>query len=78
VVSVANGTPAARASLQANDVVTEFQQKPVLDFDHLINLVSLQPIGSTVTLGVWRSGRRLQVRVSLSDRNVIDAAPDGR
>ncbi|MCH2590885.1 MAG: trypsin-like peptidase domain-containing protein [Planctomycetales bacterium] len=78
VVSVAKGTPAARASLQANDVVTEFQQKPVLDFDHLINLVSLQPIGSTVTLGVWRSGRRLQVRVSLSDRNVIDAAPDGR
>ena len=78
VVSVAKGTPAARASLQANDVVTEFQQKPVLDFDHLINLVSLQPIGSTVTLGVWRSGQRLQVRVSLSDRNVIDAAPDGR
>jgi hypothetical protein len=31
-----------------------------------------------VTLGVWRSGRRLQVRVSLSDRNVIDAAPDSR
>ena len=31
VVSVAKGTPAARASLQANDVVTEFQQKPVLD-----------------------------------------------
>ena len=78
VVSVARGTPAARASLQANDVVTEFQQKPVMDFDHLINLVSLQPIGSTVTLGVWRSGRGLQVRVSLSDRNVIDAAPESR
>jgi len=78
VVSVSGGTPAARARLQANDVVTDFQRRPVMDFDHLINLVSLQPIGSTVTLGVWRAGRRIEVRVSLSDRKVIDAAPPGR
>ena len=42
-----------------------------MDFDHLIHLVSLEPIGNTVTLGVWRSGRRIEVRVSLSDRDVI-------
>jgi len=78
VMSVSGGTPAARARMQANDVVTEFQRRPVMDFDHLINLVSLQPIGSTVTLGVWRAGRRIEIRVSLSDRKVIDAVPPGR
>ncbi len=73
VLNVTPGTPAARARLQANDVVTRFQKIPVADFDHLIHLVSLEPIGNTVTLGVWRAGRQLEIRVSLSDRDLLGA-----
>ncbi len=72
ITSIASGTPAARARLQVNDVVTSFQNAPVHDFDHLVNLVSLQPIGSQVTLEVWRNRRSLKIRVSLSDRAQID------
>ena len=71
VINVSPNTPAARARLQANDVVTQFHATPVMDFDHLIHLVSLEPIGTTVTLGVWRAGRHIEVRVSLTDRAVI-------
>ena len=73
VLNVTAGTPAARARLQANDVVTRFQKTPVADFDHLIHLVSLEPIGNTVTLSVWRAGRQLEIRVSLSDRDLLGA-----
>jgi serine protease Do len=71
VLDVTAGTPAARARLQTNDVVTRFQKTPVADFDHLIHLVSLEPIGNTVTLSVWRAGRQIEIRVSLSDRDLL-------
>lgn len=77
VINVSPGTPAARARLQANDVVTRFRKIPVLDFDHLIHLVSLEPIGNTVTLRVWRAGRPIEVRVSLSDRAVLGTTSPG-
>jgi serine protease Do len=71
VLNVSPGTPAARARMQINDVVTRFQQTTVVDFDHLIHLVSLEPIGNTVTLTVWRGGRQIEVRVSLADRDLL-------
>ena len=71
MLDVTAGTPAARARLQTNDVVTRFQKTPVADFDHLIHLVSLEPIGNTVTLSVWRAGRQIEIRVSLSDRDLL-------
>jgi serine protease Do len=71
VLNVSPGTPAARARMQINDVVTRFQQTTVVDFDHLIHLVSLEPIGNTVTLAVWRGGRQIEVRVSLTDRDLL-------
>ena len=71
MLNVSPGTPAARARLQINDVVTRFQQTTVVDFDHLIHLVSLEPIGNTVTLAVWRGGRQIEVRVSLTDRDLL-------
>ncbi len=72
VLQVTKNTPAALAGIQADDVVTEFEETTVIDFDHLINLVSLQPIGTTVTLGVWRGGRAMRIRVELTDRKVLD------
>ena len=59
-------------------MVTRFRKIPVLDFDHLIHLVSLEPIGNTVTLRVWRAGRPIEVRVSLSDRAVLGTTSPGR
>lgn len=72
VLQVTKDTPAALAGIRADDVVTEFEETTVIDFDHLINLVSLQPIGTTVTLGLWRNGRAMRIRVELTDRKVLD------
>jgi serine protease Do len=45
VLQVYEKTPAARAALQLDDVILEFNGIEVQDENHLINLVSLTPIG---------------------------------
>ncbi|MGC1273570.1 MAG: trypsin-like peptidase domain-containing protein [Planctomycetaceae bacterium] len=72
VVQVYEKTPAARASLQIDDVVLEFNGIEVQDENHLINLVSLTPIGKTIRLSVLRSGRILQLDIVLADRTELD------
>ncbi len=68
VTQVYPRTPAARAELQYNDVVLQFDGVSVQDENHLINLVSLTPVDREVTLVVWRNGRRISVPVVLGDR----------
>jgi serine protease Do len=68
VVEVYPDTPAARARLQFDDVVTHFEGVPIYDENHLINLVSLAPIGKKVRLTVIREGREVSVEVLLTDR----------
>ncbi|HNQ22748.1 MAG TPA: trypsin-like peptidase domain-containing protein [Phycisphaerae bacterium] len=65
---VDEGTPAAAADLRRNDVVLEFNGTPVENGDHLVRLVSLTPVGTTVALLVQRDGQRLPMTVTVGDR----------
>ncbi len=71
VLEVYPGTPAARAKLRPDDVVLEFNGREVQDENDLINLVSLMPVNSRVTLEVFRNGKRINVDVSLGDRETL-------
>jgi serine protease Do len=73
VLEVYPDTPAARSQLRFDDVILKFEQTEVQDENHLINLVSLTPIGRRVTLEVLRDGRRQQVTVLLADRDQLSA-----
>ncbi len=68
VVEVYQGTPAAAADLQIDDVVTQFEGIPVQDENHLINLVSLAPVNQTARLKVMRNGEEVVIEVLLTDR----------
>ena len=67
------GSPAANANLTHDDVVLTFDGVEVLDENHLINLVSLTPVGRKVSLSVFRDGRKVTVEVNLSNRQEMDA-----
>lgn len=69
VTQVYPNTPAARANLQVEDVVLAFDGMDVQDENHLINLVSLTPIGRQVKMTVWRTGREITLTITLADRN---------
>jgi serine protease Do len=72
VTLVYPNTPAARANLQTEDVVLTFDGVEVQDENHLINLVSLTPIGRQVKLNVWRAAKRITLTITLADRNDLD------
>lgn len=77
VMAVYPNTPASRAKLLKDDVILSFDGIDVLDENHLINVVSLSPVGKRVRLMVLRKGEKLTVHVDLSDRSVAeeDSAP---
>lgn len=68
IVEVYPRTPAARASLRFDDVILRFNNIDIQDENHLINLVSLAPVGSRAKVIVLRNGRRITVSVLLIDR----------
>ncbi|HLQ45497.1 MAG TPA: trypsin-like peptidase domain-containing protein [Planctomycetaceae bacterium] len=75
VMSIYPNTPAARAKLIKDDVILSFDGVDILDENHLINVVSLSPVGKRVRLTVLRKGEKLTVYVDLSDRSVAEEEP---
>jgi len=69
VNQVFENSPASRAGLQFDDVVLNFDGVDVQDHDHLINLVSLSPIGKQIRMSVWRTQRKISLAIVLADRN---------
>ena len=64
VRSVMPGGPAARAGVQAGDVITAVGDQPVRDPAQLTQLVERNGVGRPMTLRVKRSGQVLQLQVT--------------
>ena len=60
-------TPAEAAGLRADDVILRFGTREVQDLTHLIELVSLTPVGERVRLTVLRDRREVPVTLSLDE-----------
>jgi serine protease Do len=69
VNQVFENSPAYKAGLQFDDVVLTFDGIEVQDHDHLINLVSLSPIGKQIRMAVWRGQRKVPLAIVLADRS---------
>src|SRR5215212_5530032 len=65
-------TPAAKAGLQPNDIIVDFENVPVLNAQDLIQRVASTPVGQQITLAFLRdtNGKldKKTVRVALSER----------
>lgn len=73
VSGVIPNTPASIARLQVNDVIIAFDGTRIRDDNHLINRVSLTPIGKTVSVQVYRSGSQMTVTLQVADRNEFES-----
>jgi Do/DeqQ family serine protease len=65
VVQMAQRSDAYAAGMRPGDIVTTFNGTAVDDAQHLLRLVSDAKIGTTVTLGLLREGKRLSVKVPI-------------
>jgi serine protease Do len=66
-------SPAALAKLQPGDVILEFNHIPIEDHLHLINVVSVTPLGKTVPLLVYRNRQTITLNMEVSERDKFEA-----
>ncbi len=62
------GGPAAAAGLQAGDLITAIDGKPVSSTDQFIETVANYPPGQTITLTVKRGGATKHIKIKLGTR----------
>jgi len=71
-------SPAVVAGLRPDDVIVSFNGVEVIDENHLINLVSLSDIGSSVRIEIYRARQKTLLSVQLTDREEFRTAEDAR
>ncbi len=74
VSQVAEGSAAARAGIEAGDVVTSVDGKPVKGASELRNLIGMARIGEQVRLGVLREGKPRQLTATIGEQPEMAAA----
>ena len=75
VVSVVEGSPAARAGLRAEDLIVEVDGVPTPGVDSLQRLMVEELIGRPVKARVVREGRMLELRLVPDEMSQARGAP---
>jgi serine protease Do len=70
---VGNG-PAAKAGVQVGDTITAVDNKPVKTGDELVADIAGRKPGTKVVLGVIRSGKKMDIPVTVADRQKLFGA----
>jgi serine protease Do len=73
VQSVTAGGPAAKAGMQASDIITGINGQNLKDGDQLVQAISAAQPGTKVELKVLRDGKPVEVAVKIGDRADIVA-----
>jgi len=68
VTAVSPGSPAEVAKIQVGDVILDFNGVPIEDDNHLVNTVSLTPVGRDVPLTVFRDRKPIALTVKIAQR----------
>jgi S1-C subfamily serine protease len=74
VNSLSPGGLAAQAGLQRGDLILHLGGYDVIDADQFWSSLAAQPLGSTVTLDVYRSGRLMQLSMTAGDGGLAQPA----
>jgi serine protease Do len=73
VNAVTPNSPASAAELQPGDVILEFNRIPIEDDLHLVNVVSVTPLGKSVPMLVYRDRRTLTLNIEVSNRSKFES-----
>jgi serine protease Do len=70
-------SPAFNAGIREGDVILQFAGVDIVDLNHLINRVSMTPVGEAAEVVVWRDRHELRFRVMVGerDRTLSQVAP---
>jgi serine protease Do len=62
-------SPAYAAGIREGDVILRFSGVDIIDLNHLINRVSMTPVGESAEVVVWRDRHELRFRVMVGERD---------
>jgi S1-C subfamily serine protease len=65
VTGVTPGSIGDRAGIRPGDVIVHLNGYDVLTDEQVWGLLAAQPLGSTMTLDIWRAGHVIQLPVSI-------------
>ena len=74
ILSIDPNSPAAASGVRVGDVVVRFNGVEVIDLNHLINIVSMAPIGRPADLVIWRDQHEYALKVVVGDKDQIAAS----
>jgi serine protease Do len=74
-------SPAFRGGMKDGDVILRFGGVAIHDLNHLINTVSMTPVGVPAEVTIWRGGKEILLQITVGDRErtlagVQDQQPD--
>lgn len=69
VMQVFPNSPAAKAGLQPNDVITSFDGKNVTSAQDLVNLIQESKVGEKKKLLVYRGGKLQSIEVTIGEKS---------
>ncbi|MBN1589676.1 MAG: trypsin-like peptidase domain-containing protein [Pirellulales bacterium] len=75
VKDVTPDSPAAKAKLRSGDVILTVDGVPVVDDNHLVNLISFSDVGKQVDLVVFRDGKEITAKAKLADQMNFNKQP---
>ena len=78
VSSVDEGGPARAAGLKVDDVIIEFNGKPVLSNDEVVSLVTRTPPGTTVPMKIIRDKKVMTLNVKVEELNLQQEQGSGQ
>jgi serine protease Do len=69
IVSVVSGSPADKAGLQVDDIITKFDSQTLNENNTLANAIKNKKPGDKVSLEVYRNGSTITISVTLGESN---------
>lgn len=73
IASVTPDGPAAKAGIEAGDIVTMFDGKPIEEMRRLPRIVAETPVGKSVSIQVWRKGATKELTVTVAEMEQSEA-----
>ncbi len=70
VIEVVEGSPAAKAGITAEDIITKIDGTRLTgDNAELAKIIGKKKVGDTLSLTVWRDGKEQEIKVTLGNQN---------
>lgn len=65
VMDVVEGSPAAKAGIEAEDIITKIDSEKITESNDLAKIISKKKVGENITLTVWRDEKERDIGVTL-------------